>query len=51
VNRLLQRQVRGVEIAEVAFRAGHFHITTSHSAAGLPGAPENAAPSAQTAPP
>jgi hypothetical protein len=50
VNRLLQRQVRGVEIAEVIFRAGQFHITTSHSAAGLPGARENAAPSAQRDP-
>jgi hypothetical protein len=50
VNRLLQRQVRGVEVAEVVFHQGHFHITTSHSAAGLPGAPENAAPSAQMRP-
>jgi hypothetical protein len=50
VNRLLQRQVRGVEIAGVVFREGHFHITTSHSAAGLPGAPETAAPSAQRPP-
>jgi hypothetical protein len=50
VNRLLQRQVRGVEVAEVVFHQGHFHITTSHSAAGLPGTPENAAPSAQMRP-
>jgi len=50
VNRLLQRQVRGVEIAGVAFREGHFHITTSHSAAGLPGAPENGAPFGQRDP-
>ncbi|MCL5280885.1 MAG: hypothetical protein M1376_13380 [Planctomycetes bacterium] len=50
VNRLLERQVRGVQIAEVIFREGHFHITTSHFAAGLPGAPENGAPSAQRPP-
>jgi hypothetical protein len=50
VNRLLQQQVRGVEIAGVVFREGHFHITTSHSAAGLPDAPENVAPSAQRPP-
>lgn len=50
VNRLLQQQVRGVEIAAVAFHEGHFHITTSHSAAGLPGARENGAPSVQTDP-
>jgi hypothetical protein len=50
VNRLLERQVRGVQIAGVVFREGHFHITTSHSPAGLPDAPENDAPSAQTPP-
>jgi len=50
VNQLLQRQVRGVQIAGVVFREGHFHITTSHSANGLPDAPENAAPSAQMRP-
>jgi hypothetical protein len=50
VNRLLQRQIRGVEIAAVVFREGHFHITTSHGADGLPGARENDAPSAQMDP-
>jgi hypothetical protein len=50
VNRLLQRQVRGIEIAAVVFREGHFHITTSHSAAGLPDARENGAPSVQMDP-
>jgi hypothetical protein len=48
VNRLLQRQVRGVEIAAVVFLDGHFHITTSHSASELRAGPENAAPSGQT---
>jgi len=50
VNRLLQQQVRGVQIASVVFEDGHFHITTSHSAPGLRGAPGNAAPFGQTAP-
>ena len=50
VNRLLERQVRGVQVAGVVFHEGHFHITTSHSAAGLPDAPENAVPSDQTRP-
>jgi hypothetical protein len=50
VNRLLRRQVRGVEIAAVVFQDGHFHITTSHPANGLADAPRNAAPSAQTDP-
>ncbi len=51
VNRLLQQQVRGVQIADVVFRDGQFHITTNHPAGGLPGAPADAAPSAQMAPP
>ena len=50
VNRLVRGQIRGVEIAEVAFRDGHFHITTSHRAGELRDAPESVAPSAQTAP-
>ena len=50
VNRLLQRQVRGVEIVSVVFQDGRFHITTSHSASGLRGGPENAASSGQTDP-
>ncbi len=51
VNQLLQQQVRGIQIAEVAFRDGRFHITTNHSAGGLPGVPEVATPSARTVPP
>lgn len=31
VNKLLQRQVRGVEITDVVFEDGHFRITTNHS--------------------
>lgn len=31
VNRLLQRQVHGVEITDVAFREDRFYITTVHS--------------------
>lgn len=50
VNRLLQREVRGVQIAGVVFQDGHFHITTSHSGNGLPGGPGTAAPPGQTAP-
>ena len=50
VNRLLRGQVRGVEIARVVFQDGCFHITTSHSASGLRGGPENAAPSGPTDP-
>ena len=49
VNHLLQRQVRGIEIAGVVFQDGQFHITTSHSGNGLGGGPRNAAPSGQTA--
>jgi len=30
VNRLLQRQVRGVEITDVVFTEDRFHITTTH---------------------
>jgi hypothetical protein len=44
VNRLLQQQVRGVQIAGVAFQDGRFHITTSHRVDEPAGAPENAAP-------
>ncbi|MCX5645566.1 MAG: hypothetical protein NTZ17_12965 [Phycisphaerae bacterium] len=50
VNRLLRGQLRGVEIANVVFEDGHFHITTSHSANGLRGGPESVAPSDQTDP-
>lgn len=50
VNRLLQRQVRGIQIADVVFQDGHFHVTTSHGGNGLPGKPESVAPSDQTAP-
>ena len=35
VNKLLQRQVRGVEVTGVAFAEGHFHITTAHVAPAL----------------
>ena len=31
VNKLLRRQVRGVEITNIAFEEGQFRITTSHS--------------------
>jgi hypothetical protein len=31
VNRLIQKQLRGVEIKSMAFRDGHFHITTTHA--------------------
>jgi hypothetical protein len=34
VNKLLQRQVRGVKITEVVFREDRFHITTRHSVDG-----------------
>ena len=34
VNRLLERQVRGVQIADVVFRTASFHITTNHSVSG-----------------
>ena len=51
VNQLLQQQVRGIQIVDVAFRDGQFHITTNHSAGGLPGVSEDAAPPAQMAPP
>lgn len=44
VNRLLRRQVRGVEIAGVTFQDGRFHITTSHGVDEPAGAPESAAP-------
>jgi hypothetical protein len=49
-NKLLQQQIRGVQIASVVFQDGCFHITTSHSANELQGGPEDAAPSGQTAP-
>ena len=32
VNRLIAQQLRGVEITDVAFRDGAFHITTTHTA-------------------
>jgi hypothetical protein len=32
VNRLLQRQIRGVEVTDMTFADGHFHITTAHAA-------------------
>ena len=50
VNRLLQRQVRGVEIAQILFQDGHFHITTSHSANGFGDAPQDAASCAPVPP-
>jgi hypothetical protein len=31
VNKLLRRQVRGVEVTEIAFAEGQFRITTSHT--------------------
>ncbi len=51
VNRLLQQQVRGLQIADVVFRDGRFHITTDHRVDGPPGVSEDAAPSARRAPP
>lgn len=51
VNRFLQQQVHGIQIADVVFRDGQFHITTNHCADGLPGVPEDAAPPARIAPP
>jgi len=48
VNRLLRRQIRGVEIADVAFKDAHFHITTVHVAdptGERPPAPQDAASS------
>ena len=50
VNQLLQQQVRGIQIASVAFQDGHFHITTNHCAGGLPAGPETAAASGQIVP-
>jgi hypothetical protein len=50
VNRLLRAQLRGVEITNVVFEDGRFHITTSHPANGLRDGPGNATPSDQTAP-
>jgi len=37
VNKLVVQQVRGVEITDVAFADGHFHITTKHSPDGTSG--------------
>ncbi len=51
VNRLLRQQLRGVEIADVIFRDGRFHIITNHSADGLPDVPGDADPPARIAPP
>ncbi len=51
VNRFLQQQVRGILIADVVFRDGRFHITTSHSSGGPPGVSEDATPSARMVPP
>jgi hypothetical protein len=51
VNKLLQRQVRGVEITSVVFQAGHFHFMTSHSANDLQPSPEHAPPTGQTGQP
>jgi hypothetical protein len=50
VNNLLQRQVRGVQIADVVLQDGHYHITTSHLGNGLPGGPGSVAPSGRTGP-
>ena len=52
VNKLLCRQIRGVQIAGVVFQDGRFHITTSHPAPanGLQGAPGSVAPSDQMDP-
>jgi hypothetical protein len=34
VNRLMENRLRGVQIEGMAFRDGHFHITTAHRAVG-----------------
>lgn len=47
VNKLLRRQIRGVEIAGVVFQDGHFHITTSHPPSGLGAGPGNSDRSAE----
>ncbi len=36
VNRLLQQQVRGMEITDIIFKDNRFHITTFHVADGGP---------------
>jgi hypothetical protein len=54
VNRLLQQQVRGVQIADVVFKDDRFHITTTHSAetaGGSPDTPRDAAVSDEETPP
>jgi hypothetical protein len=50
VNRLLYRQVRGVQIAGIVFQDGHFHITTNHPGNGLRDGPGSDAPSGRTDP-
>jgi hypothetical protein len=37
VNKLLRRQVRGVEITNIAFEEGQFRVTTTHSLDAGPG--------------
>lgn len=37
VNKLLRRQVRGVEVTDIAFAEGQFRITTSHTLGGSSG--------------
>ncbi len=34
VNRLMEDRLRGVQIEDMAFRDGHFHITTAHPSSG-----------------
>jgi hypothetical protein len=50
VNKLLQRQIRGVQIADVAFKDGHFHIATVHSGRAGPRSPD-ASPNASRSTP
>jgi len=43
VNRLIQRQLRGVTVKDMAFEDGYFHISTTHAPGGAsvdPSTPE-----------
>ena len=51
VNRLLRRQIRGVEIAGVVFQDGRFHITTNHTVNGQHSTSGPAGPAGQTGQP
>ncbi|MBN2128698.1 MAG: hypothetical protein JW741_04350 [Sedimentisphaerales bacterium] len=39
VNRLIQRQLRGVTVNEMTFEDGYFHISTTHACDGASGDP------------